>query len=243
MIDGKTFLEETRYFLTEHKITKLNAAAFVGKCALLAEENIISREERLSIIKEIKIAAGMTDEEVDEALFYRRGDDKWNIAWLSFNTCNNFTHLFNSNLSVLRTKFFNKFKFLLIGKSKELPELTAFANAGLIKPESFLYKFAFTPTDNSFSIWVKNNLPATFYAWNNCKILLYFIQLYLVTMTLMLKLILFNFIIMENLIFWVVILFAVIFSDWLTIKLFYKKWFYGIYNRHIMCFIFLLVSL
>lgn len=76
MIDGKTFLEETRYFLTEHKITKLNAAAFVGKCALLAEENIISREERLSIIKEIKIAAGMTDEEVDEALFYRRGDDK-----------------------------------------------------------------------------------------------------------------------------------------------------------------------
>lgn len=76
MIDGKTFLEETRYFLAEHKITKLNAAAFIGKCDLLAEGNIISREERRIIIKEIKKAAAMTEEEVDEALFYRRGDDK-----------------------------------------------------------------------------------------------------------------------------------------------------------------------
>lgn len=76
MIDGKTFLDETRYFLTEHKITKLNAAAFIGKCDLLAEGKIISREERLSIIKEIKKTAGMTSEEVDEALFYRKGDDK-----------------------------------------------------------------------------------------------------------------------------------------------------------------------
>jgi len=76
MIDGKTFLEEIRYLLAENKITKLNAAAFIGKCDLLADENILSRQERLSIIKEIKKAAGMTDEEVDEALFYRRGDDK-----------------------------------------------------------------------------------------------------------------------------------------------------------------------
>jgi len=73
MIDAKTFIEETSYLIAENKITKLNAAAFIGKCELLREENILSRQERLSLLNEIQKAAGMTDDEVDEALFYKRG--------------------------------------------------------------------------------------------------------------------------------------------------------------------------
>lgn len=73
MINGKTFLEEIRELLSEHRITKLNAAAFIGKCDLLTEENILTREERLSIVNEIKKAAQMSEDEVAEAHFYKRG--------------------------------------------------------------------------------------------------------------------------------------------------------------------------
>lgn len=76
MINAKMFIEDIEYLLNENKITKLNAAAFIGQCSLLTVEGILTVKEDMSLIRKIQKAAGMTDEEVDEALFYRRGDDK-----------------------------------------------------------------------------------------------------------------------------------------------------------------------